>query len=36
MNPIKRYGSRNFPTAEMRDVFYENFKELIEKCKELL
>ena len=25
-----------FPTAEMRDVFYENFKELIEKCKELL
>jgi hypothetical protein len=26
----------SFPTAEMRDVFYENFKELIEKCKELL
>ena len=25
-----------FPTAEMRDVFYENFKELIEQCKELL
>ena len=25
-----------FPTAKMRDVFYENFKELIEKCKELL
>ena len=25
-----------FPTAEMRDVFYENFKELIEECKELL
>ena len=25
-----------FPTAEMRDAFYENFKELIEKCKELL
>lgn len=25
-----------FPTAEMRDVFYENFKDLIEECKELL
>lgn len=25
-----------FPTAEMRDVFYKNFKNLIEKCKELL
>ena len=25
-----------FPTAEMRDTFYENFKELIEQCKELL
>lgn len=25
-----------FPTAEMRDVFYENFKDLIEYCKELL
>ena len=25
-----------FPTEEMRDVFYENFKELIDKCKELL
>lgn len=23
-----------FPTAEMRDAFYENFKDLIEKCKE--
>lgn len=22
-----------FPTAEMRDAFYENFKELIEQCK---
>lgn len=33
-------GSANsafiFPTAEMRDAFYENFKELIEECKELL
>ena len=26
----------DFPTAEMRDVFYENFKDLIEECKELL
>ena len=25
-----------FPTVEMRDMFYENFKELIEQCKELL
>lgn len=25
-----------FPSAEMRDAFYENFKDLIECCKELL
>ena len=25
-----------FPTEEIRDTFYENFKELIEQCKELL
>lgn len=25
-----------FPTEEMRDTFYENFKDLIESCKELL
>lgn len=25
-----------FPTAEMRDAFYENFKDSIEQCKELL
>lgn len=25
-----------FPTEEMRDEFYVNFKELIEQCKELL
>ena len=25
-----------FPTTEMRDAFYENFKELIHECKELL
>lgn len=34
------YGEYNsilcFPTAEMRDAFYENFKDLIENCKELL
>ena len=34
-----RGGKRNileFPTAEMRDAFYEAFKELIEICKEFL
>jgi hypothetical protein len=32
------YSSRVlvFPTPEMRDAFYENFKDLINKCKELL
>lgn len=25
-----------FPTAEIRDAFYENFKDLIKQCKELL
>ena len=25
-----------FPTEEMRDTFFENFKDLIEQCKELL
>ena len=25
-----------FPTEEMRDAFYKNFKDLIESCKELL
>ena len=25
-----------FPTEEMRDIFYDNFKDLIEACKELL
>ena len=25
-----------FPTEEMRDIFYKNFKDLIEQCKELL
>ena len=26
----------SFPTAEIRDTFYKNFKDLIESCKELL
>lgn len=32
------YSSRVlvFPTEEMRDAFYENFRDLIESCKELL
>lgn len=32
------YGNKvlMFPTAEMRDAFYENFKKEIEICKELL
>ena len=32
------YSSRVlvFPTEEMRDSFYENFKDLIEECKEFL
>ena len=33
------FGERfilEFPTEEMRDAFYENFKEEIEQCKELL
>ena len=25
-----------FPTEEMRDAFFDNFKDLIEQCKELL
>ena len=37
---FERYGEYNailaFPTEEMRDAFYENFKDLIEQCKELL
>ena len=41
-NNVKKSYNRNencifaFPTEEMRDAFYENFKELIEQCKELL
>ena len=30
------YSKFAFPTEEMRDAFYENFKELIEECKEFL
>lgn len=26
----------SFPTSEMRDTFYDNFKKLIEQCKEFL
>ena len=29
-------GFLTFPTAELRDAFYENFKDFIKKCKELL
>lgn len=37
-NCVSITGSRilAFPTQEMRDAFYENFKDLIEGCKELL
>lgn len=36
--PRESHMSRTFtfPTEEMRDAFYENFKDLIESCKELL
>lgn len=34
------YGGYNsilaFPTEEIRDTFYKNFKDLIEECKELI
>lgn len=36
---FSEYGGNEilaFPTMEMRDTFYENFKDLIESCKELL
>ena len=35
-NYTQEYAILAFPTEEMRDAFYKNFKELIEKCKELL
>lgn len=35
-NYTQEYAILAFPTEEMRDAFYENFKDLIEKCKELL
>ena len=35
-NGINVHFFLTFPTEEMRDAFYENFKELIENCKELL
>lgn len=31
-----RHSLLEFPNEEMRDAFYENFKELIESCKEFL
>lgn len=30
------YSKLAFPTEAMRDTFYDNFKDLIEECKELL
>lgn len=33
---VSHYRWLSFPTQEMRDAFYENFKDLIEACKELL
>lgn len=35
---IKKHGDVDVAvkTEEMRDAFYNNFKELIEQCKELL
>lgn len=36
LNDTSRHALLAFPTAEMRDAFYENFKDLIEQCKELL
>lgn len=30
------YSKFSFPTKIMRDIFFDNFKELIEDCKELL
>jgi hypothetical protein len=35
-NYTQEYAILAFPTAEMRDAFYENFNDLIEKCEELL
>lgn len=36
LNDTNRHAILAFPTKEMRDTFYENFRELIEDCKELL
>ena len=35
-NVIRTNRTLVFPTPEMQDVFYKNFKDLIEQCKELL
>ena len=37
LNEVDHYSRvLAFPTREMRDAFYKNFKDLIEECKELL
>lgn len=38
MSHWERHSNKilDFPTIEMRDAFFENFKDLIEGCKELL
>ena len=38
MSHWERHSNKilEFPTIKMRDVFFENFMELIEECKELL
>ena len=36
LNDTNRHAILTFPIPEMRDTFYENFRELIEDCKELL
>jgi hypothetical protein len=33
---VERETFLAFPTEEMRDIFYENFKDLIEECKNFL
>ena len=33
---VETYRLLTFPTEEVREAFYENFKKLIEECKELI
>lgn len=35
-NYTDEFAILSFPTVESRDTFYENFKEIIEKCKEFI